>query len=183
MQTAIYKTELFKKYPRENDKYGKFFDWPYLVTLSGLGNVVLFSDENIFNVRIHKAQWTYDEKSSWTILQLINWHKQFADAIDITNNDGFGTLAYYSKFYYFIKSQYQGLVCKNYQEECPFDELLEKAHKEIGLDSKKNIYNKTWIYMFLQSHVKEFNWREHFNTEIKPKQTISFEDIIFAQIQ
>ena len=183
MQTAIYKTELFKKIPRESDKYGKFFDWPYLVTFAGLGNSVLFSDERIFNVRLHKGQWTNDEKSSWTIEQLVNWHNQFAKAMDIYSKESFEYYTFYSKFNYFISGGYNCLVCKKYQEECPLEDLLEYAHKEIGIDSQINIYDKRWIYLSLQNLAKEFNWRKDFGSEIIPERPITIEDIAFYKIQ
>lgn len=54
-QTVIYKTELLKENPIEIEKYGKFFDWPYLVKLSKLGNSILFDDPGLFYTRVHKT--------------------------------------------------------------------------------------------------------------------------------
>ncbi len=153
MQTAIYKTELFKKFPRETDKYGKFFDWPYLVTLSGQGNVVLFSHENMFNVRIHSQQWTFDINTSWKINELINWHKQFYDAMNVKDFDSLGHIIFYAKFKKFILSGYYGLVCEKYRNKCPENIFLQDAITKLSINTKDIVYNQTWIVDLLHKKI------------------------------
>lgn len=162
MQTAIYKTELFKKFPRETDKYGKFFDWPYLVTLSGLGNVVLFSHKNMFNVRIHPQQWTNDADSGWKINELINWHKQFFDAMKAQNPNSLGHMIFYAKFKFLITSGYKVLVCAKDKNTYSEKVFLEKAISLLTINTKDMCYDKMWILPFLFNNIEKCNFRADF---------------------
>ena len=134
MQTAIYDAGLFLRVPRESGRYGKFFDWPYLVRLSRMGNTVLFSDRRMFHVRIHGGQWTWDEKSSWTVEAMINWHKQFFEAMGARRYCSPGYFMFCAKFPSLFRSGYANLICDALKKECSLGVALEKAREAIGFD-------------------------------------------------
>ena len=151
MQTAIYNSNVFVNTPRESNKYGKFFDWPYLVKLSQLGNTVLFSDKKIFNVRIHTNQWTWDKKSSWTIDYIVNWHKQFFEAMKAYKYYSYGYFIFYSKFYSLFKSGYDNLISDNsIKSKYDFEKALECAYELISINSHDINYNKPDMIKMLQ---------------------------------
>lgn len=184
MQTAIYRTDLFKKYPRDMEKYGKFCDWPYLVTLSKYGNVVLFNDLNMFNVRRHPAQWTNDKKSSWTVKQLINWHDIFAKAMDINSDKNcVEHMIFYSKFHLFISGGYNGLVCEDFRKECPYDEMLNMAYKQINIDTKDSFYNKLYLIPGFQREMQNFYWRKDFSDKITEPHDIDVRKLMLEAIE
>ena len=150
MQTAIYNTELLKKYPREQEKYGKFFDWPYLVTLSKEGNSIVFCDDRMFYCRRHKGQWTNDDKSSWTVEALTNWHKQFFIAMEADKNFSFGNYIFYSKFKYFFRGGYKGLICKKIKKITPINTAIQYAIKNIGINTNHPLYDHMYLLPALQ---------------------------------
>lgn len=129
MQTAIYKVDLLKQLPIESDKYGKFFDWPYLVTLSNYGNTVLFYDDKMFNVRIHENQWTNDKSDSWKVEHLLNWHKIFFHAVRGYSYSNVYLL--WEKTKMLFTAQYNVLVSEEDKLKYPLDELLSDLEKFV----------------------------------------------------
>lgn len=146
MQTAIYKTNLLKQYPRRFDEYGKFFDWPYLVQLSGFGNVVLMNCRRMFNVRRHKSQWSNDKNSYWQEQHLINWHKQFAEAMHYNDINSAGHKIFSIKFEKLISAQYTCFCSNNNDDLEQKQKMLKNAINQIGINEKDEFYNVDLSY-------------------------------------
>ena len=174
MQTAIYNVDLFKKNKRDSNQYGKFFDWPYLVDLAAFGNVVLFSDVNLFYVRRHEGQWTNDENSSWKIHQLINWHNKFFKVICLGDDNRLGYYIFYAKFKYFITGGYLGLVCQKYKEKVSYDNMMAEAKRIIGFNDTDPIYDRQDIIPIIKKYINKMYKIEKFGDNIKNMSVIRF---------
>lgn len=181
MQTAIYRSDVFINTPRESDKYGKFFDWPYLVKLSNMGNTVLFSDKKIFNVRIHKKQWTWDKKSSWTVEYIVNWHKQFFDSMKSYEYYSYGYFIFYTKFFSLFKSGYDNLICDEIKKKCSFEEALKYACNLIDIDINDINYNRVDMIAMLQNFSKKRFYHHTFKS-YETNNNLSIVDYILYNI-
>lgn len=182
MQTAIYKADLFLEFKREDNIYGKFFDWPYLVTLSGYGNTVLFCDDRIFNVRRHDGQWTCDEKSSWTVPQITKWYDQFYKAMRAFDVDSIGHMIFMAKFKTFFTGSYTGLVCQKIKDDMPFDSAIQKAINYIGIDTSDMYYDKIWVITTLQDILRENCFCSSIGLPIHIQKNISITTVLFTEI-
>lgn len=162
--SCIFKTELLKNNPFEFEKYGKFFDWPYLVKLSSMGKVVLLTDRNILYVRIHEGQWTYDKKSPLTMQQIVNWDKCFYDALSVKNIMSITRYMFIARFRDFMYDKYQYFSCEKDKINFSKNDLLALAKKTginaqglliIRIMSKLRVYSL--IYKIFVSIVKRKN--------------------------
>lgn len=154
LQPTIYKFELFKEHKLDPESFGKFFDWPYLVNLSNYGNVVVFSDLNMFWVRIHKNQWTWDRKNSvWKVDQMINWHKCFFEALHAKEKFSTGSFCFYSKFEKILSSHYELLIGEKEKKRINYEDSKNLAYQYIGAEKSLNLkcYNElnSVIFNFL----------------------------------
>ncbi|MEA4967873.1 MAG: glycosyltransferase [Bacteroidaceae bacterium] len=135
--SCIFKTELLKNNSFEFEKYGKFFDWPYLVKLSEYGSVVLFNDIKMLYVRIHTGQWTNDKTSMLTANQIINWDKCFYDALHAGNIYSFIHYMYIEKFKHFIYGKYDIFFPDSEKNNFSKEDILMLAEKS-GIKTSGN---------------------------------------------
>lgn len=157
LQPTIYKSEIFKNCTAEEDKYGKFFDWPFMASIAQHGKTIIFNDDNMFYARIHKGQWTNDEKTSWTVQQMTAWHKFFFDSMNADDKNSFGYYYFYTKFEKIFKGGYKFLICDKLKKEYPIRKALKYAKETIGFDSKDVIYNETCLIPILKQFLREQN--------------------------
>ncbi len=181
MQTAIYNVELFKKYPRDFDSFGKFCDWPYLLKLSGYGKVILFSDKKMFNVRIHPNQYTNESASRLSIEQLIKWHKLFYDSMRV-NEDLLSKYSFYSKFLLLYESAYNNIV--NIDKSETLNEAIKKAQKSIGFDLKllDKYSNNIYFACLLQNFAHQFKHYKHFKKDYHVLKSLHYFVIICKRL-
>lgn len=133
--SCIFKTALLKSNPFEFEKYGKFFDWPYLVKMSSMGKVVLLADRNMLYVRIHEGQWTYDKKSPLTMQQIVNWDKCFYDALSAGNTISIVRYMFIGRFRDFMYDKYKHFSCEEDKINFSKNDLLVLAEK-TGINTK-----------------------------------------------
>ncbi len=154
MQTAIYNSKLFKSIPRKDNLYGKFFDWPYLVELAGHGNVVLFSDLEMFYSRVHSKQWSWNS-SDWgiSIENIINWDKCFYDAIHPVKKYSLEFFTFYSKFVLLLKGKYRAFTNRELKKEYSFEDLKKQAYKEISANLLYDFYDYDKLREILKDYV------------------------------
>ena len=183
MQTAIYNVELFKKHSRDFDLYGKFCDWPYLVKLSGFGKVILFNDKKMFNVRIHPAQYTNDSASGLSLEQLINWHKQFYDSMEVSDENLLSNYIFYSKFHILFEGAYNNLISAKAKSEISLEDAIEKAGNIIGFDSKDLIYNKSILIVPIQKYLECKNYYKNFQRLAKDNSEKSPDFVKFVLVK
>ena len=162
MQTAIYNVNLFKKYRRNFDLYGKFCDWPYLVKLSEYGKVIVFNDKKMFNVRIHPAQYTNDSTSGLSLEKLINWHKQFYDSMETSENNLLSNYIFYTKFHILFEGAYNNLISSKARNEFSFENAIKKAENIIGFNLNDLLYNKSILIVPIQKYIENKNYYKNF---------------------
>jgi glycosyltransferase involved in cell wall biosynthesis len=179
MQTAIYNTDLFKKNPRDNESYGKFFDWPYLVKLAGCGNVVLFEDPEMFYVRIHPEQWSWNS-SGWgiSIDNVINWDYCFYKAIQANKKYSLGFFIFYSKCMLLLRGKYTAYVSKKIKNKYPFDVVKKLASAKFSMKPEYDFESNEKLRNILISYISNKYLWEDFGNHVELDQEDE-EDIIF----
>lgn len=150
MQPTLYRVDLFKSIPRKPEDFGKFFDWPYLVELAKYGNTVLFQDENMFMVRVHKKQWTWDKNTGLSMEQLINWDKCFFEAMEASKKYSLGFLAFYCKYLRFLHGKYQAFCNADCKAEYTFEDVKHYAYDKFGMNYYYSLSDNVTILELMQ---------------------------------
>ncbi len=113
---SVLKSELYKKVDikKELNNYGKIFDWPFLINITGNNNALIFTDYYIY-YRVHPKQHTCDDNSGIKAKQLSNWlrfFKNFAETKQELKN------IYILRAYENAISNYKSFLSKKEQKIC-----------------------------------------------------------------
>ncbi len=127
--TAIYRTKDFVTVPIEYNKYSKFNDWPFMVKMANLGNVVLLYDEKIFYVRRHLQQDTWTNSNMPSLEQIVNWDRCFYDTMKFKNTFSIKKLMFEIRCQYFMTGKYNNFLSKEYKQKFPLENLWEISNK------------------------------------------------------
>lgn len=132
--SAIYRSDVFLATPLDYERYSKFNDWPFMVSIAGQGASVIFKDPQLFRVRRHPNQDTMTTSNTLTLEQVVNWDVCFYEALQISPQNQALYLVFMLKMLHFSTGKYEHFVDASIKQPARYPQDLLQAILQSSME-------------------------------------------------
>jgi glycosyltransferase involved in cell wall biosynthesis len=169
---AIYRTDALLATPIDVKRYGKFFDWPFMVDVTAHGSSAIFEDLGLIWVRRHPQQETTNTAFPYTLENVINWDVCFYHALKISPRNRELYLKFILKMFYFVTGKYQAFVAPTSSES--MDKAILRGILNSPMEISISILLEALQHSSLVNVVRQkpLHWRERLKEIIRRPRTL-----------